>query len=56
MVSKAAETKFPIWLRLFIPAILIIVWLAASGIGGPYVGKISEVSTNNLTDFLPNSS
>ena len=53
---QISERKIPAWLRILIPAVLIIVWLAAAGIGGPYFGKISGVSTNNLTDFLPKSS
>jgi RND superfamily putative drug exporter len=55
-MAAATERKFPTWLRIFLPAILIVGWLTISGIGGPYFGKISEVSTNNLSDFLPNSS
>ncbi len=43
------------WLRFVIPPILIGLWLIFSGIGGPYFGKIDEVSSNNLSDFLPAS-
>ncbi|MBM7051990.1 MMPL family transporter [Rothia sp. ZJ1223] len=43
------------WLRALLSAILVLVWLAVAGIGGPYFGKISEVSTNSQTDFLPAS-
>ena len=34
---------------------LLIVWLAIAGIGGPTFGKISEVSTNDKSTFLPAS-
>ena len=43
------------WLRIFLPIVLIVVWLAVSGVGGPYFGKIEEVSEVDLTAFLPES-
>lgn len=43
----------PIWLRIVLPLILIIAWITVSGIGGPYFGKISDVSSTDLTTFLP---
>lgn len=43
------------WLRIFLPAILIIVWLAIAGLGGPTFGKIGDVSTNDQASFLPAS-
>jgi RND superfamily putative drug exporter len=45
----------PKWLRAVIPAILILVWLSIGGIGGPYFGKISQVSSNDATSYLPAS-
>ena len=48
-------TKAPKWLRILLPAVLIIVWLAAAGVGGPYFGKVEEVSSNDQTTFLPES-
>lgn len=41
------------WLRILLPAVLVIVWLALAGLGGPTFGKISEVSTNDQAGFLP---
>jgi putative drug exporter of the RND superfamily len=43
------------WLRALLPAVVIIGWLALAGIGGPYFGKISDVSSTDLTTFLPSS-
>ncbi|ALE93477.1 hypothetical protein AOC05_16020 [Arthrobacter alpinus] len=43
------------WLRIFLPAVLIIIWLAVAGLGGPTFGKISDVSTNDQAAFLPAS-
>jgi len=37
------------------PALLILVWFAAAGVGGPYFGKVSEVSSNDRTAYLPSS-
>jgi len=45
----------PRWLRIFLPAVLILIWFAAAGIGGPYFGKVSEVSSNDQTSYLPES-
>jgi RND superfamily putative drug exporter len=43
------------WVRLGIPALLILVWLVGGSIGGPYFGKVSEVSTNDQSAYLPSS-
>ncbi len=41
--------------RIIIPGILITLWFLLAGIGGPYFGKIEEVSSTDLTTFLPKS-
>ncbi len=43
------------FLRIVLPAVVIVVWLAVASVGGPYFGKIAEVSTNDQTSFLPAS-
>src|SRR4051794_9172493 len=40
-------------LRWILPAVLVLVWLAVAGIGGPYSGKLSEVQRNDTSSFLP---
>ncbi len=45
----------PKWLRIAIPATLIALWVIVAGIGGPYFGRVSEVSDIDLTTFLPKS-
>lgn len=35
---------------------IVFVWFAGGAVGGPYFGKISEVSEVDLTAFLPKSS
>ncbi|WP_460772289.1 MMPL family transporter [Microbacterium sp. GXF7504] len=43
------------WLRIGIPVLLVLIWLVGGGIGGPYFGKVSEVSTNDSSAYLPDS-
>jgi RND superfamily putative drug exporter len=43
------------FLRIVLPALVIVVWLGIAAVGGPFFGKISEVSTNDQTSFLPAS-
>ncbi|WES64739.1 MMPL family transporter [Microbacter sp. GSS18] len=43
------------WLRIGIPVLLVLVWLAGGSIGGPYFGKVDEVSSNDRSSFLPSS-
>ncbi|OII31830.1 hypothetical protein BIU98_08820 [Curtobacterium sp. MMLR14_010] len=42
-------------LRIVVPAVVIVVWLVVAAIGGPFFGRVSEVSTNDQTSFLPAS-
>jgi len=42
-------------LRVLLPAALILVWFAGAGVGGPYFGKVGEVSSNDQTSYLPES-
>ncbi|GAB3042464.1 MMPL family transporter [Parafrigoribacterium mesophilum] len=43
------------WLRIAIPAVLILLWLGVASVGGPYFGKVDEVSSNDRTSYLPAS-
>ncbi|GAA5032992.1 MMPL family transporter [Microbacterium fluvii] len=43
------------WLRIGIPVLLVLIWLVGGSIGGPYFGKVDEVSTNDQSSFLPES-
>lgn len=42
-------------LRLLLPVVLILGWLVLAGIGGPYFGRVDEVSSNDRTAYLPDS-
>lgn len=43
------------WLRILIPALLILAWFTGAGLGGPLFGKVDEVSSNDSTAYLPDS-
>ncbi|MGA0568316.1 MMPL family transporter [Rathayibacter sp. KR2-224] len=43
------------WLRAVLPVLLIVVWLALAGVGGPFFGRVSEVSSNDQASYLPAS-
>jgi len=43
-------------LRVLLPALIIVGWLAAASFGGPLFGKVDEVSSNDRTAYLPSSS
>ncbi len=53
--SPRTSLRPPRWLRVFLPAVLILLWLAGAAIGGPYFGKVEEVATNDQSSFLPES-
>src|SRR5690625_5858764 len=42
-------------LLFIVPALLILIWLTAGAIGGPYFGRVDEVTSNDQTTFLPES-
>lgn len=52
---KKSAAKRSIWVRIALPLIVVLVWLGLAGVGGPYFGKIDEVSSNDLSTFLPSS-
>ncbi len=47
--------KPKLWLRILLPAVLLVIWLTLAGLGGPTFGKIAGVSTNDQAGFLPTS-
>ena len=47
--------RLPRALRILLPALLILGWLVAAGIGGPYFGRVDEVSSNDQAAYLPDS-
>lgn len=53
--AESSRARVPKWLRILLPAFLILAWLTAAGVGGPYFGKVEEVSSNDQTTYLPES-
>lgn len=53
MAKKSVAGK---WLRVLLPSVLVVVWLALAGYGGQHFANISEESSTDLTTFLPENS
>ena len=53
--APALRRRAPRVLRALLPAFLVLVWFAVAGVGGPYFGRIGEVSSNDPTAYLPTS-
>ncbi|PZR51964.1 MMPL family transporter [Xylanimonas oleitrophica] len=45
----------PRWLLVLVPAVLVAVWLALGAVGGPYFGRVGEVSTDDRASYLPST-
>ncbi|NJA57622.1 hypothetical protein HC023_15480, partial [Streptomyces sp. NEAU-H3] len=41
--------------RWLAPLLLLLLWLGAGAVCGPYAGRLGEVSTNDQAAFLPRS-
>ena len=39
--------------RIVLPLVVTLVWLAGSGVGGPFFGLLADVQSTSNTDFLP---
>lgn len=57
MIDTPAQkhSRVPTWLRVLIPAVLILVWFAVFGAGGSSFGSLSKLSVNDQSQFLPAS-
>src|SRR5690606_38408396 len=53
--SRRVRIRRRSWARILLPAVLIIAWVVGAGLGGPLFGKVSEVSSNDQTSYLPSS-
>ncbi|MEJ3403479.1 MMPL family transporter [Rathayibacter sp. YIM 133350] len=45
--------RVPRWLRVLLPAVLILIWFALFGAGGASFGGLSDVVENDQSQFLP---
>ncbi|MFZ1382797.1 MAG: efflux RND transporter permease subunit [Scrofimicrobium sp.] len=50
--TKRSATRL---LRILLPTLIILTWFVLAGVGGPYFGRIDEVSSNDQTAYLPES-
>ncbi len=41
------------WLRVLLPAVVVLIWLLGAAVGGPTFGRLDEVSSNDQASFLP---
>ncbi|WP_394551294.1 MMPL family transporter [Agromyces sp. MMS24-JH15] len=55
MTPETRGSRPPTWLRVAVPAVLILVWFALFGSGGAAFGRLSDVVTNDQAQFLPAS-
>lgn len=53
--SQSQRSKSPKWLRTLISGAVLAVWLIGAAVGGPYFGRVGEVSSNDQTAYLPSS-
>lgn len=52
---SARPTHVSRWLRVGIPSLLVLLWVVGGSIGGPFFGKVEQVSANDQSSFLPQS-
>src|SRR5665811_105421 len=50
--KPAGRTKLT---RLFVVVLVLLAWFGLAGVGGPLVGRLSEVQKNDNASFLPKS-
>ncbi|SDS75888.1 putative drug exporter of the RND superfamily [Brevibacterium sandarakinum] len=56
MKEKLESSRLPRRIvRILVPAVLILLWLAVFGFGGMSFGSIDEVATDERSSFLPSS-
>lgn len=55
VAAAAPPRRKRTWIRILVPALIILFWFAGAGVGGPYFGKVGEVSSNDQTTYLPES-
>lgn len=55
LTRPVAASGAPRWLRVLLPGVVIAAWLAVSAVGGPYFGRVDEVSSDDPTAYLPDS-
>ncbi|KQO99485.1 MMPL family transporter [Leifsonia sp. Leaf264] len=54
--SVAPTSSVPVWLRVALPVVLILVWFGLFAAGGASFGSLSTVVENDQSQFLPANS
>src|SRR5690625_3218380 len=54
-LSSSQKSPTPTLVRILIPLVLILVWLAIGSAGGKSFGEINDVASNDRADQLPSS-
>jgi putative drug exporter of the RND superfamily len=55
VAERARSSALTKLVRLIAPVLVLLVWLGLAGVGGPLVGRLSEVQKNDNASFLPKS-
>jgi RND superfamily putative drug exporter len=53
--KKAAQERSRRWLRPVVGLAFTVAWIAVAAWGGPYFGRVDEVSVNDQASYLPSS-
>lgn len=53
--ASNASASAKAWAAAMVPAFVVLIWIALAGVGGPYFGRVSEVSSTDPTAYLPSS-
>jgi RND superfamily putative drug exporter len=53
--TQTAQPQTRKWVRPLVGLLLTVAWIAVAGWGGPYFGRVDEVSVNDQASYLPSS-
>ena len=53
--KRVAQERSRKWVRPLVGLVLTLAWIAVAGWGGPYFGRVDEVSVNDQASYLPSS-
>jgi RND superfamily putative drug exporter len=53
--KRTPQSQSRRWVRPLVGLVLTVAWLALAAWGGPYFGRIDEVSANDQASYLPSS-
>jgi RND superfamily putative drug exporter len=53
--KRASQERSRRWVRPLVGLVLTAAWLGVAGWGGPYFGRVDEVSVNDQASYLPSN-